>query len=427
MRLRFFGDGHSGYWQLSLPRSNSAFRGFPVLARGWGVGHFLVLRIGTELFGITPFDSSGEPRARILWSRTLADHQRLSSLQFDPSRPGFSINDLTLLDEFDRPIGRVGPVTAGTLCYQSGGKLICLETASGRRLWERAELPRNNLCTGDGRSIWLIQPQSGNVAVIRALDGQQTGSFRLGDISPLGGGILAIHGPLITMGLPGEETPSLKYRRITVVDLARRKTLWSSDTVDGAKAAAGPEQLDSYFAIGTHWLGRLTPEGSLHVIDVTTGEAIAECAVERPAALRTAFHVSDAGSHVIALAETDEVSFQQVRNVHRNPPLTGTLLTLDSRTGELLWQRRLTGVRLALDQPKNSPFLVLSYERKRPGENAGFESILQILDRRTGVDLRTRRGGEHEDRFVIEPNVTQNRASIRFARRSIRLDYAPAE
>ena len=427
MRIRFFGDGHSGYWQLSLPRSNSAFRGFPVLARGWGVGHFLVLRIGTELFGITPFDSSGEPRARILWSRTLADHQRLSSLQLDPSRPGFSINDLTLLDEFDRPIGRVGPVTAGTLCYQSGGKLICLETASGRSLWERAELPRNNLCTGDGRSIWLIQPQSGNVAVIRALDGRQTGSFRLNDISSLDGRILTVHGSFITVGEPYEETPSLKYRRIGVLDLARRQTLWSSDAIDVAKPESGPEHCDSFFAIGTRWLGRLTPAGKLRVINVATGETVAESTVEGPAALRAASHVSDADSHLIALAETDEVSFQQVRNVHRTPPLTGTLLALDSHTGKLLWHRRLTGVRLALDQPKNAPFLVLSYERKRPGENGGFESILQILDRRTGIDLRTRRGGEHEDRFVIEPNVTQNRASIRFARRSIRLDYAPAE
>jgi outer membrane protein assembly factor BamB len=427
MRLRFFGDGHSGYWQLSLPRSNSAFRGFPVLARGWGVGHFLVLRIGTELFGITPFDSSGEPRARILWSRTLADHQRLSSLQLKPSRPGFSISDLTLLDEFDRSIGTVGPVTAGTLCYQSGGKLICLDTASGRRLWERAELPRNNMCTGDGRSIWLVQPQSGDVAVIRTLDGRQTGSFRLNDLSPMDGRILAINGPIITMGEPGEETPSPKYRRIAVLDLAQREMLWSSDAIDSAKPQVEPQHLDSFFAIGTHWLGRLTPAGNLRVIDIATGGPVAECTVEQTTALRTAFHVSDAGSHVIALAETDEVSFQQVRNVYRNPPLTGTLLALDSRTGELLWQRRLAGVRLALDQPKNSPFLVLSYERKRAGENAGFESILQILDRRTGVDLRTRRGGEHEDRFVIEPNVTQNRASIRFARRSIRLDYAPAE
>lgn len=427
MRLRFSGDGNSGYWQLSLPRSNSPFRGFPMLAKGWGVGHFLVLRIGAELFGITPFDSSGEPRARILWSRSLAEHQRLSSLQFDPSRPGFSINDLTLLDEFDRPIGRVGPVTAGTLCYQSGGKLICLETANGRRVWERNELPRDNLCTGDGRSIWLIQPDSGEASVIRALDGRQMDSFQLSSVLPFSGEILAAQGNLLTVGVPAEATASLNYRRVAVVDLEQRAVRWSTDPASSTESNDDKDRQDSFFAISSRRLGRLTHNGTLHFIDVPTGETISRNPVQRPSALRTAFCVTDAGSHVIALTETAELSFQQPRSVYRNPPLTGTLLALDSHTGKLLWQRQLDGVRLALDQPRNAPFLVLSYERKRAGADAGFHSILQVLDRRTGVDLRTHRSGETEERFVIEPNAAQNRASIRFARRSIRLDFAPSK
>lgn len=420
MRIRFFGDGNSGYWQISLSRGNGAFRGFPMLARGWGIGHLVVLRVGAELFGITPYDASGEPRARILWTRSLIDFQRLGSLQFDASTPGFSINDLTFLDGFDRPIGRVGPVSADALCYQTGGRLICLDTATGRRLWERAELPRNRIVTGDSSSIWLIDRDTGHVQVVRTIDGRQTGEFELWDIAPFAGTILKTHGSIIVLGEHPNDEPSMRYRRVAVLDLSERETLWT------ANRPANGGDADAYFSVGSNWLGRLSHNGSLSVLDVLTGRVVSEFGIARPSGLRTAFCVSDVESHVIALTSTDELSFQQPRNVYRNPPLTGTLLAIDSRNGTLKWQRRLEGVRLALDQPKNAPLLVLSYEKKRAGENTGFDSILQVLDRRTGEDLRIRRGGASEDRFFIEPNSPQNRVSIRFSRRSIRFDYSAA-
>lgn len=414
MRVRFFGDGNSGYWQISLGRNNGPFRGFPMFAHGWGVGHFLILRVGAELFGITPYDSSGEPRARILWTRSLVSYQRFGSLQFDPSIPGFSINDLTILDGFDRPIGRVGPVTADSVCYQTGGSLVCLDTATGRRLWTRSELPGNRLVTGDARSIWLINPETGDVAVIRTLDSQKTDEFLLWENLPFSGTILHTHGNLVLLGQRVSREVSLNYDRVAVFDLAARRLSWISEP--------GGEQ--AYFSVGTKWIGQLSLDGQVRLLDAVSGAQVSQFEVERPAGLRTAFCTSDSDSHVIALTETAEVSFQQPRNVYRNPPLTGTLFAVDSYDGSLKWQRRLNSVRFAIDQPVNVPVLVLNYERKRAGENTGFDSMLQIIDRRTGADLRTRRGGTNEERFFIEPSLEQNRVSVRFKRRSIRLDYS---
>ena len=43
------------------------------------------------------------------------------------------------LDDFGRPLAQVGPVTA-SFCYREFGRLVCCDTATGRRRWDRGSL-----------------------------------------------------------------------------------------------------------------------------------------------------------------------------------------------------------------------------------------------------------------------------------------------
>ncbi|MFP6762573.1 MAG: hypothetical protein VB858_03110, partial [Planctomycetaceae bacterium] len=147
--VQFCGDGESRAWKLAVPAGQSAASRAFSLPRGWGIGHLLILDLGGELLAISPYSRNGQPQPQLVWSRDMAEGNRLAGPMVLPAIPGFRPPAITYRDPFDRPIAVTGPVRNGYLCVQTRGRLVCLETASGRVLWERYELPRNAICLGD--------------------------------------------------------------------------------------------------------------------------------------------------------------------------------------------------------------------------------------------------------------------------------------
>jgi outer membrane protein assembly factor BamB len=420
--LRFYGDGFSGSWQTVLSTSDSPLKSVGRLYRGWGIAHVLVLQLGAELFGISPFDGSGEPRVQRLWSLDMANGNRQEDHEYTPALPGFTEERLTMLDAFGRPIVKVGPVRAGYLCFQTRGKLVCIDTSSGQRLWQRYELPRQAICTGDGQNVYLIQPDEDQVTVLRVVDGATVSQFRLSDAVGFAGTILQATGGRVLAAersTDSENQPGvLRISRLASVSLSLPKVEWSANV--------NPES--TVFAAGSDCLGILHANGQLQIIDASSGEETSTMTVQRPEQIK-AVHVSSGSStQVIAISEVAESGFLNGRSAggrERNPSVTGQLVAIDAATAQLKWQRPVDRIQFLLDQPKNAPCLVLSYRRSRsPGAEA-TDSVLHIINRETGEDILTRRGASAAFDFTFEPHADQNRFSIRMARRSIRLTFAP--
>lgn len=433
--VRFYGDGNAGYWQIALPKSSSPFRALPMLARGWGLGHFLLLRLGSELFALNPFDPSGEPRATLLWTCDTADGVALSRPQFDLAQPGFSMDEISFLDAFDQPIGRVGPVRAGWLCFQSRARLICLETATGHELWRRYELPRDAICCGDEEHVFLIHPREATVTVLRALDGRTLGTHVLPRVSApveatattAGGAeepaaasfspvVLFAEGSQALLGIPRDNEARSALTRLIHLDLRSAQPLWQRPLSDDEQP----------LMIGTEWLGLLTAAGRLEILRVETGATVVTQTIQRPLQIQTLATSSDANTHLIALSQRSELPFQapgQLRGGYRNPALDGVLLCLHAQTGALLWQRSLTDTRFPLDQPRDLPLVVLSQRRVAPAPNTPGEAELRLIDRRTGADIATVRSALNEDEFAIEPDASQRAITLRQQRRILRLEY----
>ena len=420
--LRFYGDGISGSWQIVLATSASPLKSVGRLYRGWGIGHFLVLQLGAELFRISPFDSSGEPRVQRLWSIDMAEGNRQEDHQYAPAVPGFSEDELTMLDAFGRPLTKVGPVRAGYLCFQTRGKLVCLDTSTGHRLWQRYELPRQAISTGDGQHVFLIQPEEDVVTVLRAVDGATISQFRLSDAVGFRGIALQVsdnHVLIAEQSSDAEKYPEqLRISRIAALNLQSAKVDWS--------ARIAPES--TVFAVSSRWLGILQATGELAIVKNSSGRKVSISTVQRPVQIRAVHVTSDASSHVIALSETVESGFLNGRAEDggpRNPPVTGHLLAIDAVSGNLLWQRPVDRIRFLLDQPKNTPCLVLTYRRSSAPESEAIESVLHVMNRESGTDILNRRVSGSVPAFTFEPHADQNRLSIRMARKSIRFTFEP--
>jgi outer membrane protein assembly factor BamB len=418
--LRFYGDGISGSWQTVLATSSSPLKSVGRMYRGWGIGHFLVLQLGAELFGVSPFDGSGEPRVQRLWSVDMADGSRQEDHQYAPAVPGFAEEELTMLDAFGRPIANVGPVRASYLCYQTRGKLVCLDTATGQRLWQRYELPRQAVCIGDGENVFMIQPGGGVVTVLRVVDGATVSTFQMSDGLGFRGSVLRASGEQILVAErsadSGRHPDLLRVSKIATLNLQTATVEWSSD-VD-------PES--TVFAIGPNWIGILQASGELRIIDFESGREFKKFTVQRPDRIRAVNVSSDASSHVIALSDTAESAFLNGRGA-RNPSLTGQLVAIDAVSATLKWQRPVDRIRFLLDQPKNAPCLVLNYRRSRSSGTAAMESVLHVINRETGEDILNRRNSSSASAFTFEPHADQHRLSIRMARKSIRLTFAPSQ
>jgi len=419
--LRFYGDGFSGSWQTVLPTSASPLKSVGRMYRGWGIGHLLVLQLGAELFGISPFDGSGEPRVQRLWSVDMANGNRQEDHEYAPAVTGFAEEQLTMLDAFGRPIAKVGPVRAGYLCFQTRGKLVCIDTSTGQRLWQRYELPRQAICSGDGQHIYLTQPREDRVTVLRVVDGATVSKFRFSDAAGFRGTILRTSGSTV---LVAERSPDsvkhpgvLRVSRLSAVSLQSANAAWISE-ID-------PES--TVFALGPDRLGMLQTTGQLQIIDSGSGKEISLLTVERPEQIKAVHVSSDASTHVIALSEIAESAFLNGRSAggRRNPSVTGQLVVIDSVTARLKWQRPVDRIRFLLDQPKNVPSLVLSYRRSRSSGTEATDSVLHVINRETGEDILNRRGVSSASDFTFEPHADQNRLSIRLARKSIRLTFAP--
>ncbi|MGZ0171388.1 MAG: outer membrane protein assembly factor BamB family protein [Planctomycetales bacterium] len=422
--LRFYGDGFSGSWQTVLSTSSSPLKSVGRMYRGWGIGHFLVLQLGAELFGISPFDGSGEPRVQRLWSVDMANGSRQEDHEYAPAVPGFSEEELTMLDAFGRPIAKVEPVRAGYLCYQTRGKLVCLDPSSGQRLWQRYELPRQAICTGDGQNIFMIQPGEDRVTVLRVVDGAQASQFRLSDAASFRGRILRASGGRVLVAqqssAAAKHTDRLRVSKIASVSLRTETVEWAVD-VD-------PES--TVFAIGSEWIGILEITGQLQILDCVTGKRVSSLTVQRPEQIRAVHVSSDASGYTIALADSAESAFLRGRSAGggaRNPAVTGHLLAIDARTAALKWQRPVDRIQFLLDQPKNAPCIVLSYRRSRSSGTEAFESVLHVINRETGEDILKRHGTGSASAFTFEPHADQHRLSIRMARKSIRLTFEPRQ
>jgi outer membrane protein assembly factor BamB len=408
--VRFCGDGEAGAWKIDVPFPQTSTRNEFALPRGWGVGHLLILEIGGKLLAISPYSQNGEPKPLLVWSRDMVEGNRMSGLQIERPVPGFISASVNYLDPFDRVIATVGPVRSAYLCVQTRGRLVCLDTESGQLLWERYELPRNAICTGDDETIYLLAPDRARVELLRPTDGAEVATHPLDGFQPAFASNPAI---LMTGRSCALIRNSGEDQQASVVDLKTGRPSWSL-----------PKDAANLFRADDQTVGHLSADGKLTLLDLKSGRAVANLEVEVPATIDSVACTHDRNRWFVAIHTVENAGKEELP-ITFSTPLNGRLVAVNRADGRLLWERSVLKAQLPLAQPGSIPVLVLVWtERGGPGDSRIDDTFYHLIDKRTGETLYENPASGNDALFLVEPDPSQRRVEIRTNRRTFRIDYA---
>gem|GEM_PF-5575875 len=476
-QLRFSGLGQEKSWTLSLPGSSRNLRQFyPELRQGWAFGQFLVVQLGSELFCVSSLNAKGEPKTSrtkevILWPSVRKNETTVmvdtlgnedNALISHEKRPvpqvvGFVRADTEMFDAYGHRVTWLGPVSAGTLCFLQQGMLVCLETATGRELWRRYDVPAGVRTIGDDGVIVMTHDGQSTIDLLSPVDGRTLRSYqsehrpqewlkhwgRLALVAvgqpPQGMLLSPVANPAAappSKDTPANVTPELQLK---MVDLAGPKTLWERSFPAGSAA----------FEIDEDWLGVLAADGTLSFLDLHTGETIRQSHVAVPPALTQIVTAVTERSIYVSLSS----SVTESRLVAANPaPLkwrrfyvNGPVHAFDRLTGEPQWSQQIENRIFPIDQVRDIPLLIFADTWKGPSDppseanasthkkgnsvqNEPTRVRYWCLDARTGqVVLDTAIENKSRVEYTIERDLTKTWVELRLGETIHRFNYAMPE
>ncbi len=422
--VRFTGDGHAGKWTVTLSGPRPALRSSFATQdqfEAWGIGRLLVLRVGTELFGIAPLDDKGEPHASIIWQIDTALGMS-PSFSEEPiyARVGVRHESIRLTDTFGRVLGRVGPVRPDYLCYQSNGKLIAIDTQTGKRFWERRDLPPQSLTFGDEDRVFLWRAAERSLTVLSAIDGRTLGT-QPWDAAP------------DDMLMQRDGRTWLATKSVLDVRVERRDA--SGAPLNGARdeSLVWSKRFASKsvpFVLDRDTLGVIEPSGLLHLISAGSGSPLGEpLKVRVPLKLeRIVCHCDDWRWYVAFSGSVDRRALFQAEQPwggKRMPFINGPWIAIDRATKSIIWQRTIENEPLPLAASRFAPVFVQMWRQPLFDGTSpkGSEGRLRLIDKRTGSELANRTEPSWQPYFVLHPSASRDQLDIRTERETIRLRY----
>ena len=414
--IRFCGDGEAGAWKLDVPVPQTAAARAFMLPRGWGIGHLLILELGGELLAISPYSRNGEPKPVLVWSRDIIEGNRLASPQIRKGILGFQLAALNYLDPFDRPMAVTGPVRSGDLCVQTRGRLLCLDTVTGKQFWERYGLPAEAVISGDAESVFLIDTLRGRVEQLRVIDGAAVASHSLSGF-----------------GKPGKAKP-------TILDASGSRLLVRhGDDVDspaevldlksGQVAWSLPKGTRHLFRADLETIGYLSSEGELILCELVSGAEVSRIKPDLSDTVDGIECVRDRLRWFIAIHSVKNATAPAVRYASV-APLNGPLIAISRTDGRVLWQEYVKDAQLPLVQHGTIPILVLAWtqqSKRVPASNRVVDTVYHLIDKRTGKTILEDQAVGNNATFLIEPDPGGRRVEIQTNRRTFRVEFAEAE
>lgn len=433
-KVRFHGAGQRGFWELPLPKSNSAFRHNFYLYRGWGLGPLLVLQVGRDLLGVQVLNDRGEPDAQLLWSLVLPEIDEIGGHEVRLGRLGFSTDDLMALDRYEHPVLEVVVARPGIVCYRHFNRLVAIDPTTGTHLWTRHGLPPRTVVTGDDEVVLVQMNESKQIDVLRAFDGRLL-ARRTDSLVPSSAifvdGRFRLRATSHKVGDDkGQDTSKSGVTSKESAIAAGRLTLFCDDLATGRRrwqrefpAGSTPLRIDA------SRIGLLEPSGMLRFLALHDSSELAQQEIARPETV-TRLHVFGDEFRLFVVVsgpvtETSWLATEQDRGGYRKPLFNGSLYAFDRRALRKLWSISTGNLPIALDQPKDVPFLLLSY--KRPSDDSADgrapDNVLHAIDKRTGKELLYEVGSANDAYFALDPNPAEGQVDLLLRSRRVRLGF----
>lgn len=419
-RLVCQGDGYPGYWEIPLPKSRSPLRELIKTYHGWGLGQLLVVRLGTQLYGVSLLDNTGEPNGRVVWTFDLADDLsgrfEIGEVQ---NRQGLGEAEVVIFDDYGREVGLICVMQPGYFCYRQRGEIIVADTATGRILWRRRNQPPGVQIAGDAHALYLLhaQDKEKTLETVRIVDGST--ERRVPWTIPLEAR------PLFHQGIAIVSETDNNIQRLRWIQLHDLHVL----------ADHRLEKISHRMLLDSQTLGVLQLDHALVWFDLARGDQQGRVVLDVPPDVSRVHAWQDQQRFYILPSGIPPYRgagrVPQIRDGYRQHRVHGTLHAIDRRAGQLAWKRPLEDAIFPLDQPHGAPIFVLNYrtlaasiaEPSKPPVPGEIEGLLHILDRRTGQDLYREQSAKLSPASTVEINLEHRSLDIHGEQERVRLEY----
>ena len=429
--VRFTCGGIAERWGKTLPGEPRVIRsGFANYdqVEAHAVGRLLLLRVGSEVFVLLPFNERGEPIAQLLYA-PLDIGADLSILPNDllwrpdpvPAVLGIRHDGSRLIDGFGRVFSGIGPVRSGYFCFRSQSRLVCLDTQTGMRLWERLDLPVKNQVLGDDDFVYVWNIEDQVLQTLSAIDG------RLINEQP--------------WTVKPDDVLLSQSSQIWHVNRSRQVTVTATDVREGVRNWTRQFPADSIpFVMDRATLGVVEPAGVLHLLNADTGAPLGEAlTIERPAIVERIVCLQDAQRWYVCISgpvpRFSSLQADQLWGGSRVVFVNGWLYGVEKQSAATVWRRFLENEPLPKSLPQSAPIIVQMWrhaavEGGNPGSSMG---LLRLLDKRTGTEILTHRDSTMYPYFALIPAENREFLDVRTERETFHLNYsavkepAPAE
>lgn len=394
------------------------------------LGHLLAISLGDE---IQVFDTlprpSGSSEERLLWSVQLQNEVpgargRTARITAKSAENPFG-ERVTKANDGGKPIGQFCLTADGTMVYQHGAKVVCVDPLDGKILWQRDRTPIGSQLVCSERYVVAIAPGRSNSAgpdvkamVLSIDNGTLVREIDLPD--PLRTWTDR-EGTLICWKESSIPDSNIRTYEIQGIEVETGKTVWQRQPAGGSQAAL-LNQRDQ--------LAILEPSGKFEVLNLADGKTQFTDQLESGTLQRVKILEGFEDIFLVAYRPFEEDRRLQFRGVPHDASesiLKGEVYAFNARTGKRLWDQpaRVSDTYFVESlQPVDLPVLTFVTRWNRPIEGrAQTKPVLSalILDRRDGGILFRGEFGETSVSYSVSGDPDKGEITLRFDSQSILL------
>ena len=424
-KLRFSSVGHVGTWEFTIPGSlqgsakilRSQFAPLDLI-EGFAVGRLLVFRIGSEVFGILPFNELGglgASHTTLQLDIAPGNNESPNESMWQPEpvrgRPGIRQEGIRLVNSFGQTLEGLSPVRSRYFCYRNQAKLIAIDTQTGKRLWERLDVPPDCQAMGDDDQVYLWNTDAQSMQVLSAIDGQiirqHPWNVSRDDV-------------LMHQGRFQWSVVRAPVTKVEMKDANSGMTVWSREFA----ANSTP------FVMDQQHLGVIIPTGLLQMISAETGSPLGESmTIDLPDQIERIVATHDAHRWYVTISgrvpKLPNLQAEHVWGAVRTPFVNGWMYGIDRRTATISWRRYIDSESIPLTASKVVPVMVQSW--RLPNQDTGIGNtsmgILKMVDLRSGREILTHREPSLQPYFSVISNETRESIDVMTEREMFTLNF----
>jgi outer membrane protein assembly factor BamB len=406
--------------ELSRRSGTSFYSSNYGLTRGRFYGHLLVLSMGFEVVGLDTLKVSRNAAKREIWQQDLSQSVPGAPQARKYVRP-IAVNNpwcgpiYVPRDQQGNPVGMLGPLSDRGLTFLRERTLVCIDPIKGEDIWSRNDCVAGSSLFGDQEYIVVIPPNSNQVRVFRASDGDEVHT----------GTVPSEERRWSTFGrkiLTWDDSPGKMVLRL--YDPLTDSDAWAFDFLVGSKG----------WIIDDAEVAVLEPSGNFVIIRMADGTRAVEVQLEQQPSLTGIYVLASESTYVLV---TNTPITQTEPNLHISPapggffsPLVnGQAYAFDRQSGASLWPQPvgLDQYGLPLQQSSELPVVVFLRQIRKTdrGRSAGIVTSVLCVDKRTGDILYGNDDIPTQTRaFEVVGDIQTGKVSVMLPARTINIQFA---